>query len=202
KLREIDARLSRANQQATFAKATYDVDRYAFEVDRDRKVGNIEERQKAVEEEGKRVVDLNLEVDKINAERAAVNAELGKYTGESTKIQKDIDAILFDQNRLEKQLDAIQPSLVKNVLNGPLIDFMAPTLTVRQTVLPTVLDDVNFTKVPKMDRCTTCHLAIDSKGYEKYPQPYTTHPNLSVYLGSDSPHPLNKIGCTVCHQGM
>ena len=53
-----------------------------------------------------------------------------------------------------------------------------------------------------MDRCTTCHLSIDKKGFEKYPQPFTTHPNLSTYLGGDSPHPIDRIGCTVCHEGM
>jgi mono/diheme cytochrome c family protein len=203
KIADVDARLFRANQAATFAKAKYDVDRYAFEVAREKKEGNIEEQQKKVEEEGRSVAELNLGVDKINAEKAALNAELGKYTGTAAQLQKDIDALLFEQNRLQKQYNAIQPTLVKNyVLNAPLIDFMAPTLKIQQTVLPNVVDDVNFTKVAKMDRCTTCHLSIDVKGYEKYPQPFRTHSNLSAYLGSDSPHPLNKIGCTVCHQGM
>ena len=53
---------------------------------------------------------------------------------------------------------------------------MAPTIKVQQIILPNVVDDVNFIRVPKMDRCQTCHLAIDKKGYEKYPQPFTTHP--------------------------
>ena len=79
---------------------------------------------------------------------------------------------------------------------------MAPTLTVRQIVTPNVVDDVNFARVAKMDRCTTCHLAIDRRGYEKYPQPFRTHPNLSAYVGSDSPHPMATTGCTVCHQGL
>ena len=79
---------------------------------------------------------------------------------------------------------------------------MAPTLTVRQVVTPNVVDDVNFARVMKMDRCTTCHLAIDRRGYEKYPQPFRTHSNLSAYVGSDSPHPLATTGCTVCHQGL
>ena len=97
----------------------------------------------------------------------------------------------------------IEPSLVKDYFrNAPLLDFMAPTLTVRQVVTPNVVDDVNFARVMKMDRCTTCHLAIDRRGYEKYPQPYTTHPNLQAYVGSDSPHPLATTGCTVCHQGL
>jgi hypothetical protein len=52
-----------------------------------------------------------------------------------------------------------------------------------------------------MDRCQTCHLAIDRQGYEEYPQPFKTHPNLDQYLGSASPHPLDQIGCSVCHEG-
>ena len=86
--------------------------------------------------------------------------------------------------------------------NAPLLDFMAPTLKVQQIILPNVVDDVNFIRVPKMDRCQTCHLAIDKKGYEKYPQPFTTHPDLATYLGGSSAHPIDKTGCTVCHEGM
>src|SRR5437773_7540959 len=86
--------------------------------------------------------------------------------------------------------------------NAPLLDVVAPTIKIHQLILPNIVDDVNFIRVPKMDRCQTCHLAIDKKGYEKYPQPFTTHPNLSAYLGGDSPHPIDKIGCTVCHEGM
>jgi mono/diheme cytochrome c family protein len=196
-------RVDRATQLAQFAKAKYDVDRYAFEVARDAKKGDIAAQQKEIEAQAAALKQLNLDLEKTLAELAAVNLELGKYTGAATQVQKDIDAINFDAARIQKQLDAIQPSAVKNYfLNAPLLDFMAPTLKVNQILTNNVVDDVNFARVAKMDRCTTCHLAIDRKGYEKYPQPYTTHPNLSVYLGSDSPHPLNRIGCTVCHQGM
>ena len=62
---------------------------------------------------------------------------------------------------------------------------------------------MNFIRVPKMDRCQTCHLAIDKKGYEKYPQPFTTHPESATsILGGSSPHPIDQVGCTVCHEGM
>ena len=84
-----------------------------------------------------------------------------------------------EQKRLQKRLDVIAPSLTKDYFrNAPLLDFMAPTIKIQQIILPNVVDDVNFIRVPKMDRCQTCHLAIDKKGYEKYPQPFTTHPNL------------------------
>ncbi|MGH8187404.1 MAG: c-type cytochrome, partial [Steroidobacteraceae bacterium] len=149
------------------------------------------------------VNELNLVVENTTAERAKLQAELGKYTGADAEVRKQIDDLATEQRRLQTRLDVIAPSLTKTLLrDAPMTDFMAPTLKVQQVVLPNIVDDVNFTRVPKMDRCTTCHLAIDRRGYEKYPQPYTTHPNLAAYVGSDSPHPLNRIGCTVCHDGM
>ena len=161
------------------------------------------ERQKEIEAEAQRLHELNLEVEKVEAERAALQAELGKYTSEVGRLQKEIDEINFEQTRLQRVVATIEPSLVKDYFrNAPLLDFMAPTLTVRQIVTPNVVDDVNFARVAKMDRCTTCHLAIDRRGYEKYPQPFRTHPNLQAYVGSDSPHPMATTGCTVCHQGL
>lgn len=203
RLAEVDIRLFRATQAAQFAKATYDVDRYEFEATRVRGAGNLEERAKEIEEQFQELNRLNLELEKVTAERQALQAELAKYTGEVARLQKEIDAITFEQNRLQNLLNSIQPSFVKDYIrNAPLLDFMAPTLKVNQIVTPNVVDDVNFARVAKMDRCTTCHLAIDRRGYEKYPQPFRTHPNLQVYLGSDSPHPLDRIGCTVCHDGL
>ncbi len=74
-----------------------------------------------------------------------------------------------------------------------------PSLKVNQIITANLQDDVIFTGTPKVDRCTTCHLGIAKKGYETAPQPYTTHPNLDLYLGG--PHAIEKVGCTVCHQG-
>ena len=203
KLKDVNARLFRVNQAAQFAKARYDVDRYAFEVERAKDPSGAAERQKAIEDQAKRLQELNLEEEKVTAERTALQNELGKYTGQAAALQKQIDQLTFDQNRLNKVLTTIQPSLVKEYFrNAPLLDFMAPTLTVRQIVTPHVVDDVNFARVAKMDRCTTCHLAIDRAGYEKYPQPFRTHPNLQAYVGSDSPHPLDRTGCTSCHEGL
>ena len=79
---------------------------------------------------------------------------------------------------------------------------MAPTIKVQQIILPNVVDDVNFIRVPKMDRCQTCHLAIDRKGYEKYPQPFTTHPEPERLSRRQLAASDRQVGCTVCHEGM
>jgi mono/diheme cytochrome c family protein len=202
-LEDVDVRLFRATKAAQFAKANYDVDRYAFEAARAESPEGTEEDAREIDAQFQELTRLNLEVEKITAERAAIQAELGKYTGEVARLEKEISAMTFEENRLQSLLETIQPSFVKNYIrNAPLLDFMAPTLKVNQIVTPNVVDDVNFARVAKMDRCTTCHLAIDRAGYEKYPQPFTTHPNLPVYLGSNSPHPIDRIGCTVCHDGL
>jgi mono/diheme cytochrome c family protein len=47
-----------------------------------------------------------------------------------------------------------------------------------------------------VDRCTTCHVAIDKPQLALAEEPFTAHPG--VYLQW---HPVEKFGCTVCHGG-
>ena len=185
------------------AKATWDQDRYDFEASRNAGLASAEVKGQAVAELARRVAELNVEVEKVTAGRAALQAELGKFTGEVAAVEKEIAALTAEEERLRKRIAVIAPSAVKDYfLNAPLLDFLAPTLKIQQVILPNVVDDVNFIRVPKMDRCRTCHLAIDRVGYEKYPQPFTTHPGLDKYVGSASPHPIDRTGCTACHEGM
>src|SRR6185369_2118593 len=164
---------------------------------------STKKKQALADDEAKKLQELNLAMEKAIAEKADVQKQLGQYTGAASTAQKQIEEMNAEQERLGKRETVLKPSLVKDYFrNAPLLDFMAPTIKVQQIILPNVVDDVNFIRVPKMDRCQTCHLAIDKKGYEKYPQPYKTHPNLELYLGGSSPHPIDKTGCTVCHEGM
>jgi mono/diheme cytochrome c family protein len=201
-LADVDARLFRVQTDVNFAKATYDHDRYAFEAARAAGQTGLEAQQADVEAQSQHVNELNIDLEQVLAERKAVQAQLNQLTGEAATIQSQIDAINADQKRLQGQLDVLAPSVLKTYFrNAPLLDFMAPTITIQQVILPNLVDDVNFTTIPKMDRCQTCHLAIDKAGYEDYPEPFKTHPNLDQYLGSKSPHPIERIGCTVCHEG-
>src|SRR5919198_2008195 len=203
KLKDADNRLYRATLDMQYMKATYDQDRYDFEASRASGTGNIARKQQITEEEAKKLDELELARQKAEAEKAEIQKQLGQYTGQGATLAKQIEDMNAEQTRLRKRLNVIAPSVVKDyVRNAPLIDFMAPTIKIQQIILPDVVDDVNFIRVPKMDRCQTCHLAIDKKGYEKYPEPFTTHPNLETFLGGSSAHPIDKVGCTVCHEGM
>src|SRR5262245_3673129 len=202
-LKDSDTRLYRATLDFQYAKATYDQDRYDYEAARVAQSGNWEKKGQDVEEQGRRLNELDLARQKAEAEKAEVQKQLAQYTGQVGTVGKQIEDMHAEQNRLTKRLDVIAPSALKDYFrNAPLLDFMAPTIKIQQVILPNVVDDVNFIRVPKMDRCQTCHLAIDKKGYEKYPQPFTTHPRLELYLGGNSPHPIDRTGCTACHEGM
>jgi mono/diheme cytochrome c family protein len=203
KLKESEARLFRATTDYQYMKATYDQDRYDFESARAAGLASAAKKGERATAEARRLDELNMAREKAEAEKAALQQQLGQYTGEVAKIEKQIEEMRAEETRLRKRLEVIAPSVTKDYFrNAPLLDFMAPTIKIQQIILPNVVDDVNFIRVPKMDRCQTCHLAIDKKGYEKYPQPFTTHPKLDMYLGGNSPHPIDKAGCTSCHEGM
>ena len=203
KLKDADNQLFRATTAFQTMKATYDQDRYDFEAARANGLASSAKKGEVAADEAKRLEVLNLAREKAEADKAEIQNQLGQYTGQVVTVGKQLDEINAEQTRLRKRLDVIAPSAVKDYFrNAPLLDFLAPTLKVQQVILPNVVDDVNFIRVPKMDRCQTCHLAIDKKGYEKYPQPFTTHPDLDMYLGGSSKHPIDKTGCTVCHEGM
>ena len=209
-LADLDTALFIATQNFQFTKAHYDVERYAFEARRD--TAHAEgEADGEVHVDGEedvlalyeRWVEEGLEVERLTAARDDLRDQIGAFREEVDTISDELASLTGEADRLQGLVADLQPSLIDDyLLNAPLVDFMAPTLTVRRTATPNIVDDVNFTRVPKLDSCQTCHLAIDRAGYEDYPQPFQTHPNLDVYIGSSSPHPLESTGCTVCHEGM
>jgi mono/diheme cytochrome c family protein len=60
--------------------------------------------------------------------------------------------------------------------------------------LPIELKQITIPELGRVDRCTSCHLAIEDPSYGGFPQPLAYHP-------SHDRHPFEKFGCTVCHQG-
>lgn len=202
-LDDVEADLYRVNQAWQFTKAEYDVERYTFEEHQEEDPERAAEERPAIDAMYEEWVALGLEVEALTASRDGIRGQIAEFTGRIAEIDGEVRGLMFETDRLQGRLDDLAPSLVNSYfLNAPLLDFMAPTITVQQVLTPDIVDDVNFTRVAKMDRCTTCHLGIDREGFEDYPQPFTTHPNLDAYVGSASPHPVGQYGCTVCHEGM
>ncbi len=202
-LEDVDTQLFLTNQEYQTTKAVYDSERYKFEELQEEDPEEAADERAEIDEMFNHWLDLGLEVERLTAQREVIRDEIGMFTGRAAEIDGQIRELTSETDRLGERVADLQPNLVNDLLlNAPLLDFMAPTITVRQVITPEIVDDVNFTRVAKMDRCTTCHLAIDREGYEEYPQPFRTHSNLDAYVGSGSPHPVGRFGCTGCHEGM
>ncbi len=207
RLSEVDTQLFIATQSYQTTKAIYDAERYEYEARRE----EVHAADPAAEVPGEAEVTalyeewvrLGLEVESVTVTREGLRQQIAAFREEVTAIEDELSSLRGETERLAGLVADLEPSLINDyLLNLPLLDFMAPTITVRQVITANIVDDVNFTRVKKMDRCETCHLAIDRVGFEDVEQPFRTHPNLDVYVGSASPHPIATTGCTVCHEGM
>lgn len=128
------------------------------------------------------------QVADITAQRDAVKAKLTKMTADYVAVKTKIQNLSF--------------SPLFYFRNAMLLDFLAPTIQIQKVVLKNLPEDLYFARTMRVDSCMTCHQAIDKKGFEDAPEPFRTHPNLDLYMGSTSPHPMDKVGCTICHGGM
>ncbi|MGZ6987659.1 MAG: c-type cytochrome, partial [Thermoanaerobaculia bacterium] len=146
----------------------------------------VEEAARARWDEAKTAL-ATLQKTKRDAEEA-----LAKLDGEYDRFQAKL--------RTLRQSDAFY-----FVRNAPIADMLAPSLKIQQVQLEGLYNDVNFLRSQRVDRCVTCHIAAETRGFEereKYPQSVLrTHPRLDLFVDSNSPHPYATFGCTSCHGG-
>lgn len=53
-----------------------------------------------------------------------------------------------------------------------------------------------LTDLNRVDRCVSCHISIEDPYMKDAKQPLTTHPGNFLDM-----HDINKVGCTICHDG-
>ena len=70
-----------------------------------------------------------------------------------------------------------------------------------QPLVPIEIEQITNPDLGIVDRCQTCHPAIDQAGFEskQVPLPFRTHPRRKELLGKN--HPVESFGCTICHHG-
>src|SRR5204863_5937549 len=122
------------------------------------------------------------QLEDINARRDAADKQLAQLDATRIDAEKKSKELYGDYNRLEDRLQKIQPGLATLIRNLPVLDLANPSLKINQVMPANLQDDVIFSGTPKVDRCTTCHLGIDKKGFENEKEPFTTHPDLAFYL--------------------
>ena len=171
RLEAADNGLAKTDSRTRAAKAKYDAFRYKVEEVRlDVEAGRASQKHldTALEKLGKREKEKNdaaLAFEQATAERDSAQAVLGRLTSALTTTQKDLGVLYANKKRLEKRLATLQNDFVNVVRNSPMMDFIAPSLKIQQTVIEDLRFEVNYQTIPRVDRCTTCHQGIDKNGY-------------------------------------
>jgi mono/diheme cytochrome c family protein len=200
---DLNAKLYAVDQNYRFAKAVYDAEKYDYEEAVAHKASNEKSLGDQLKTTEKKMNDYKAELDRVTLDLRAANDDLNKFIGQRDALQKERETLLADYTRLQSRLSTLNPgAVIVSFRNAPVFDFMNPSERINQVILSNLYNDQPFKAIPRVDRCTTCHLGIDQKQYEDAPQPFKTHPNLDLYVTAASPHPLETFGCTTCHAGL
>ncbi len=78
--------------------------------------------------------------------------------------QKTLAGLVRDRDAARKRKELNEDSFVNMLRNGPL-DFAVRTREVKGGYVPGVKEQLNFMTFPRIDRCQTCHIAIDDKRF-------------------------------------
>jgi cbb3-type cytochrome oxidase cytochrome c subunit len=205
RLRDIETTHYKTDLDFRTVKSTYDAKKFEYEEAVHQEASTIAARESEMRDLEGRLEELRIRLQENDKARDEADRRIKEITGRGDAVQKEIDAMTADRDRLLQKLDKVAPRgvmrLATDLLNAPLMDFVAPTLKIRQVVLESIPIDINFTQIPRVDRCQTCHLGVDLAGYESAEQPFRTHPRLDLFVGGSSPHPVERFGCTPCHGG-
>jgi len=173
------------------------------------------------------VTDLELKMEEKKAKRDKAQAEVKRLNKSLDDANVALTKLNSDLELREKALAKLDPSgfsaFKKEIMEWPIINGFNSPLKITQDWLPTLTIQLGMARTARFDRCRSCHAGIDRVeagnvpsfpfGHpsgaglsnmvleNKYPNPYATHPNPDLYLTAASPHPTQKFGCTICHDG-
>ncbi|HVT43516.1 MAG TPA: hypothetical protein VMT00_03920 [Thermoanaerobaculia bacterium] len=165
-LRSWEGRHYAADQNFRFAKATLDALRYEAEVAALKKRRNADRKREEYEAQSARVEELKLELEEVTRRRDAAKARVDGFLMRVRELEDRKKESTATIERLRKQLETVAPTPAFLILNAPLLDFINPTLRVDQVVVEDMFIDINYLHVPRVDRCMTCHRAIERPGFE------------------------------------
>ena len=211
-------------REFTMQKAVRDQYRSAYEAALERKNLNREDPEvidayDKADAQNKLVDDLDLQKQDADTRLAAAKAKLESIVGQKEELERNRKRLTSNRDLLTKRYRELTDPLVQGFVRLPLLEFAASPLRIEQIETENHRVDVSFTTVPRVDRCTTCHKAIDRKDptpeelewrtkhkiqaieWSQQPQPLASHPKLDLFVSETSPHPASKYGCTVCHWG-
>ena len=203
RLKELEPKIYLADQQYKFAKASFDAERYRYEDSLANKPRSAPKVKRDLDNVARDLDRYTVRLAELKRRESETNAEIKRLTARRDELQTDIEKLSADYKLTREKYASLKQDTLFKLRNSPILDMINPSLRVQQVQLPEHYNDVNFMRIPRVDRCTTCHIAADRKGFEEASirEVFRTHSRLNLMVGSGSPHPGNAFGCTPCHGG-
>lgn len=153
------------------------------------KDGEVEkaERDRIFQESQKSIREVQDEIKTKEGEVLSAQEELAKLTQKRDDLQGKLENVSLGYFPGPKDTFPYFGS-----------DWQPKIPKIQQVVLEEFDRNNYFQPVARVDRCTSCHSAIDKPGFEDQPNPWKTHPQRDLYL---TKHPYDKYACTPCHNG-
>lgn len=155
-----------ADQDYRFAKANYDAQRYIVENAIVLKLADAKKQQVEYDNQGRHLNELNERLQEVTRRRDAAKARVDEWLSKISAVEKQKKDMTASADLLSKQLETVELKGPNLLLNLPMLDFINPTLKIDQVVINDMYVEMNYMGVPRVDRCQTCHRAIDRPGFE------------------------------------
>ncbi len=165
----------RAMQESAFARSEFDAVYYVMRKEQHRR-GQPEKYLTDVERWAAVVAEKEADVaHKLDIVKQT-KAPYDDFRNQVDSLEQEREALLAELTRLIEQREYVSSRYTE----------------ISQVVLP---------GLNTVDRCQSCHMAIDRAGFEAsdIPNPFRTHPERDKLLGKV--HPVKEFGCTCCHHG-
>ena len=203
RLKDLEPKVYAADQQYKFTKASFDAERYLYEDALANKPGSAPKVKKSLDRLVRELDARTLTLAELKRDQNQIQAEIDRINARRTEIETTIEKRTADFRLMRQKFGGLKQDALFTLRNSPILDMINPSLRVQQVQLPDHFINVNFMRIPRVDRCTTCHIAADRKGFEdpKIKAVFRTHPRIHRMVGSESVHPATAFGCTPCHGG-
>ena len=203
KLESLAPKTYAADQEYRFAKASFDAELYKYEdalANRPRKSAGA---KASLDRIRKELDGKTLRLAELKKAEDDTQAEIARLTARRAAVETTIERRTAEFRLARQKFVGLKQDTLFELRNSPILDMVNPSLRVQQVQLPDHFTNINFMRIPRVDRCTTCHLAADRKGFDdpKIRPLFRSHPAMHRMVGSESMHPANSFGCTPCHGG-
>lgn len=186
------------DQEVKFVKSELEEAWYEYDhgVQQGRDVGPYKRRIEELED-----IRASLEpgLEEARKKRAEIAAEIRNIEKGVRNLQDELYQLEGEKRQLERVMDNATTNIGPDFKELPKLRiYKIPRI--EQVVLKD-FDRNNFDQmVDRVDRCQSCHIAINRPGFDDVPNPLRTHPQRELLL-ADSAHPTIVYGCSTCHQG-